>query len=256
LQTDPDQPVPIKRWILALGLAGFLSGYVGPILLNPDANQGPLLGLLITGPGGALAGLLLGFVARQLPISNSLRRQTLWTACAVISVGTLYACLPDPALLGYVIDGDVAECAPANSATADAIAEWEQSIARVTWAAPVAEWKERATHAIDSDHAVVLTLHIERRSPVYQLRKPWDFHRQIAGPWSTVDSPKRYYARDEGGSCATYLSRDRRLYWPFSDSSGTPTQPSKEWPPVEEPATFLSLQILGPVPAQIQRLLP
>jgi len=46
-----------------LGIAGFVAGFVGPMIFAPDANQGPLLGLFITGPGGFVAGGLIGAVA-------------------------------------------------------------------------------------------------------------------------------------------------------------------------------------------------
>ena len=43
-----------------LGSIGFALGFFGPMLLAPDSGQGPLLGLFITGPGGALIGALAG----------------------------------------------------------------------------------------------------------------------------------------------------------------------------------------------------
>ena len=46
-----------------LGAIGFAVGYVGPIVFMPESNQGPLLGIFITGPGGFLLGLVLGAVA-------------------------------------------------------------------------------------------------------------------------------------------------------------------------------------------------
>lgn len=45
---------------VALGSIGFVGGFFGPMILDPGANQGPLLGLLMTGPGGILLGGLLG----------------------------------------------------------------------------------------------------------------------------------------------------------------------------------------------------
>jgi len=45
---------------LAVGAIAFALGFFGPILLAPDANQGPLLGIFITGPLGFVLGLLLG----------------------------------------------------------------------------------------------------------------------------------------------------------------------------------------------------
>jgi len=39
-----------------------VAGFVGPIIITPDANQGPLLGIFITGPLGFILGLLIGFI--------------------------------------------------------------------------------------------------------------------------------------------------------------------------------------------------
>ena len=47
---------------LTVGAVAFLLGFVGPLIVTPDANQGPLLGIFITGPLGCLAGLLWGLV--------------------------------------------------------------------------------------------------------------------------------------------------------------------------------------------------
>lgn len=47
---------------LVLGTLGFALGFFGPMIFAPGANQGPMLGIFITGPGGALLGALLGLV--------------------------------------------------------------------------------------------------------------------------------------------------------------------------------------------------
>ena len=50
-------------WAAVVGGIGFVGGFLGPIVLTPDANQGPLLGLFITGPLGFLIGGIGGAVA-------------------------------------------------------------------------------------------------------------------------------------------------------------------------------------------------
>lgn len=45
-----------------LGSAAFAAGFFGPILFRPEANQGPLLGLFITGPAGAILGAMGGAI--------------------------------------------------------------------------------------------------------------------------------------------------------------------------------------------------
>ncbi|CDX18871.1 hypothetical protein MPL3356_290022 [Mesorhizobium plurifarium] len=55
------------KWGAILGTVGFLGGFVGPVIFTPEANQGPLLGIFITGPLGFVLGLVVGFVLRLLP---------------------------------------------------------------------------------------------------------------------------------------------------------------------------------------------
>lgn len=45
---------------LLVGGIGFVLGFFGPMVFAPGANQGPLLGIFITGPGGALLGAVGG----------------------------------------------------------------------------------------------------------------------------------------------------------------------------------------------------
>jgi hypothetical protein len=62
---DADERVHMKRTLLAGACRRrrlLLAGFVGPIILRPDSNQGPLLGIFITGPAGFVLGGLGGFV--------------------------------------------------------------------------------------------------------------------------------------------------------------------------------------------------
>ena len=45
---------------LLAGGIGFAAGFFGPLIFAPEANQGPLLGIFITGPLGFLSGLAWG----------------------------------------------------------------------------------------------------------------------------------------------------------------------------------------------------
>jgi hypothetical protein len=47
-----------------LGTAGLGVGFVGPLVVAPEASLGPLLGILITGPAGFVVGALGGAVSR------------------------------------------------------------------------------------------------------------------------------------------------------------------------------------------------
>jgi hypothetical protein len=49
-------------WALVTGAVAFSAGFFGPIVLTPEANQGPLLGIFITGPLGFILGAVAGAV--------------------------------------------------------------------------------------------------------------------------------------------------------------------------------------------------
>ena len=55
---------------LIVGSIGFLFGFIGPLVFRPEANQGPLLGILITGPLGMVVGFVVGLlvgIRKKLP---------------------------------------------------------------------------------------------------------------------------------------------------------------------------------------------
>jgi len=242
----------IAIWLIALGTAGFLAGFLGPIALNPDANQGPLIGILLTGPGGALAGLALGVLCRAASVPRGTQLKALAGACAVLVIGTLYFCLPAPEVIGHVIDAKPESCSEAADELDAAIAGWEKEISRVSWASPAPDWKATARRMVENDQAVIVTMHVFRQVTVYEHRKPWDRGRKSASAWQSAESSQRYYVSAPESSCSSYLARDRSLYMPFSRV--TYKSPSPTWPPTD-PAAFLSLNELRPVPEDVARLI-
>jgi hypothetical protein len=46
---------------LIVGAISFAAGFFGPMIFDPGANQGPLLGIFITGPLGAFVGMGVGW---------------------------------------------------------------------------------------------------------------------------------------------------------------------------------------------------
>ena len=56
---------------LLLGGIGFVGGFFGPMLLAPQANQGPMLGIFITGPGGVVLGAVAGGIYGMLRVRRS-----------------------------------------------------------------------------------------------------------------------------------------------------------------------------------------
>jgi len=77
-----------------VGGVGLLAGYIGPLVLNPESNIGPVIGIVFTGPVGMCIGLLLGAFTRSLELS--LRAQWYWllATCAIVLFATLRLAMP------------------------------------------------------------------------------------------------------------------------------------------------------------------
>ena len=50
----------VYKLSIILGIIGFIAGFFIPIIFYPEANQGPLLGIFVTGPLGVVIGAALG----------------------------------------------------------------------------------------------------------------------------------------------------------------------------------------------------
>jgi hypothetical protein len=50
---------------LVVGATAFAIGFLGPLVWAPDANQGPLLGIFVTGPIGFAIGTAFGWLYRM-----------------------------------------------------------------------------------------------------------------------------------------------------------------------------------------------
>jgi hypothetical protein len=241
----PERTRGVLAWALVFGAVGFGCGFFGPIALNPSANQGPLMGIFITGPGGVVLGLLLATLlsARRF---TPVRERALSALAFAWGAGILVACLPGPEWRGDVIDGQVSACEEPSRKLAESIARWEQSIARVDWAEPRPGWRRDARAMLEREGGFVVTVAVARTLRIEELQKPWNRGRLVARAWSPSGDTREYWAR--GTSCDEWIAAGRSLWFPTS-------QMSRAWPADRLP-NFLGLQELGPVPDAYRALVP
>jgi len=230
------------KWAGICGAVGFAIGFFGPIVLRPDANQGPLLGIFITGPGGAVLGFILGL----LPFKERTRRM-IFGPLVVLGFGALiYYSGPDPLYLGQVLDGEVAACEEPAALLPAAIARWEEAIQRST-GKPRQGWKEDALDALTRDPGVVVTIRAPRWTSLLEGRRFWNLGNRWSIGWRETETTKRAYAR-QWASCARLPVGTRGQFLFRSLQWG-------DWPPKHAPG-LLYLDLLEAIPDAYRPVLP
>jgi hypothetical protein len=237
---------PIGIWVLVLGGVGFIAGFFGPMALRPEANQGPMVGIFITGPGGALLGLFMGALFRFLPVTNTRRYQALAATAATLAVGTLLYCLPPPDTEGVLFEGTVLKCEMPEELKFAAIQYWEERFLAAPWGEVRAGWRREFDDLIRSNPGVVLTFDVQRQQRILRHRKPWNSGRLTLQSWPPTDPTVRYFADFAGGSCGSYGEELPTLYVRYE-------QRSHAWPPDVLP-NLLGVSQVEEAPSRLLRL--
>lgn len=228
---------------ILLGVVGFSAGFFGPILLNPEANQGPLVGIFITGPGGLILGGILGAILGIFQVSRQRTLQTLSAVAIVLGVGTLGFCLPEPAYKTTLVEFEILSCETPAQRKAAALTYWDSRIASAPWAPPRADWKAGFDTLAATTPGVVLNVKLTRTTSIYENRKPWNKGTFTTRP-GRPDMPTSYFLP---GAKIDALPPTATGPWI------TEQEPSSGWPP-ENLTGLLNLLTLKPVPAEFAAL--
>lgn len=236
----------LRMCVLIAGGIGFGAGFFGPMVFDPAGNQGPLVGILISGPGGALVGLVLFGVFRVLAVASAVQWRTLWIASAALGLATLYMVIPPPEFHEYIEEVQIDSCKRPIEAADVAIQYWEKQIAPETSAARVG-WQEDSREMLRAEDGVILGVTVLRRREVREAQKPWKKGRPVAKLWELVDMHQSYYASYAGGVCDAYGVGARTVLFDDQYFAGYPR--TFGWPP-RKLANFLDLQTLEGMPAK------
>jgi hypothetical protein len=233
-------------WVLIPGGVGFSAGFFGPLIFSPDANQGPLVGILISGPGGAILGVLLFGFVRLIRLSPARQWQSIWVVSLVLAMATCFMIMPGPELRGSLEDVQINSCRRPLEAADAAIGYWSARLAANRSAARPG-WEEDSREMLNDDEGVILDVAILRTQTLTEERKPWNKGHVLTSGWHMDDAQKTFYARYAAGSCSDYpigshsiLFHDQHFYG-YSTNLG--------WPP-KKVDNFLNLQMLDSVPLQ------
>jgi len=249
-QNQKKSEIPFVLWIGVLGGVGFAAGFFGPMLLAPEANQGPMVGIFISGPGGALLGFIFYGVSRALKWSRQTQRHFLQAACGALAFFTLYSVIPSPARRGDVIEIKVQSCQAVAEKTEEIISYWKNRIAKVTWASPRAGWQEQMTQALKNDPGLILEGIVIRKNEIKVHQEPWSMGRMFAAGWKTVNEAKSFYIAGSPHQCADFPPGFRGEYF-LEQGSMKPAPPPEKWPP-QEVSNFINYSVLTRVPAEVR----
>jgi hypothetical protein len=188
-----------------VGVVGFLAGFFLPLILSPDANQGPLLGIFITGPGGAALGFVVGLVAGLRRARRGRFLRIVGAVALAVACGTLLLAFPEPVQLGSVVEAEVVRCEAAADHVPGAAAEWKRQIAQGWVGTPRGGWEADIPALLERDPGVVLILRVRRQVLLTEHRKPWNRGRvtQRAKPGDGRESA--FYRRGAARDCSQEL---------------------------------------------------
>lgn len=214
--------------MVVLAVAGFAAGFFGPGIFVPEANQGPLAGILISGPAGFVVGAALWALCALFKPSARLQWRMLYAVATIVVLITLFCVQPGPKVRGYVFDGEVESCAPTSETDADVLRYWDGRIAQVDWAKPRAGWRADMQRQLREAPGVVLTVQVQRTSAIMENRKPWNSGSQVSDGWKARNEETPFY--DANGSCDQYPDGSAIRGYQESDADDR-IRSANIWPP-------------------------
>jgi hypothetical protein len=237
-------------WAVVLGLVGFVCGFIGPILLNPGANQGPLMGIFITGPGGLILGGILGYIAAKCELTR--RTQFIALASASILTGTLVFifCVVSvqDKYVGSFVRAEIRKCKDPKTLIPEKITSWKNRLRKNSYVKPREGWEKNVDKMTQEDRGVVLEMLVQNHKSIYKSNKPWDRGKLKTGTArSEPGEIKNFYVRFKGDSCQKYPMGMKVLWFDSQEIS-------RVLPPDILP-TFLDLTVLSEIPDQFSPLL-
>ncbi len=236
----------MRRWATVLGIVGFVCGFIGPMVLASNADQGPMLGIFITGPGGALLGAILGGVVGLLKVPELLVSRALYSVAIIEAVVILYFCIPSPRFYADIVDGEVRQCILPGSLREKTVDLLNEITATHPPLSKPIHWGQAFDRALAENKGVVIEVHVFRHSKLYENQARWNHGTLVAEPWVSEEEEKRYFASYLGKDCASYTHGSRSLLMATGQVA--------IWPPAYI-AEMLELKVAEPLPAKVARLL-
>jgi hypothetical protein len=209
-------------------------------------EQGPLVGIFVTGPIGFLIGLLAGWMFERAKIGELAREGIFVVLVVGTAWGSLVLSRPGPQIFGTIEEGAIVKCETPMVRLPVALSMWGSTIAANPQLGVRPNWQGEARRTLEDAHGVVVEFVTERRRNVY--RDPRS-SALSAESWIVEEEKAEYFADFAGSACSGYpLHRSERLW------AGLPKTPATDEIPPQDPAGVLGLEELDPIPRTVVAL--
>lgn len=223
---------------LLLGSIGFLSGYLGPILFMPDANQGPLFGIF-TGPVSILFGALIGVACAVLRLTRRMRVTILIFAGLATAIVVLCFSMSGPAYRGTIIDAEIRNIQAASTFVEKRVKFWQDPKSPERCDHQRIGWEEDVQKMLNSKDFVA-SVYVYRSRQIFEKRKPWNRGEKYATSWRAEEQERKYYLLQS----MHFRVGSRGLFFPEDEYSTVC--------PPDVLSAFLGLRVLTPVPDEFR----
>jgi len=225
-----------------LGAVGFVAGFAGPLYFNAG-DQGPLLGIFLTGPAGFVLGLAVGAIVTYARLSATTAKAVFAAGALAVGVASVLVGIPAERYQADLVDATAVRCRPAADVAPKAVAVWDQRFREHSDWTVRPGWKEDVPRMLATEPGVVITLQVHRSRQIFELGKPWRRGQLRAGPWNTgQQSGSEYFAHAGGGTCDGFELGRRKIY-------AVQVGPPPSTPP-DVLHSFLGCPLLEEVPAK------
>ncbi|MEP6834958.1 MAG: hypothetical protein ABJB74_16345 [Gemmatimonas sp.] len=243
--------MPLLNWVLTLGACGLVAGIWGPIRFNPQFQMGPLIGVFMTGPLGAILGVAGYFISRWMHWPMPVQWRVIAVTAVLLVAGTILSSFPAPEFKAFIVNSTVVRCRPVSALRDELLAHWKERVDNIKSTEPAVGWPQQMATTVQSAQGFVIDVHVVRRTEIRVNRKPWNRGTLVALDRTKPDETTSYFDDSVKASCANYVEgKALEIFVDFASRRRVTN--SQDWPPTEIDR-IVDMLPPNPVPAEYQR---
>ena len=210
--------------------------------------MGPLIGVFMTGPLGAILGVAGYFISRWLQVSMATQWRVIIGLSVLLVAGTILSSFPAPEFKAFIVNCVVVRCRSINALQDELIASWQERVDNIKSQDPATGWKEKMSATLQAAPGVAIDARILHRTEIRVNRKPWNRGMLFAVDRTKLNEQVSYF--DAGASCASYeVGMPLESFVEYGNRKYAPS--GADWPPTVLETLVMRGEI-RPVPTEFR----